>query len=74
MADGKCKLRPHLILDMVGLLLPDPAGTAVPSVSPTIALAVRRLGVRGHRCSRVVRGGALGKYDFVLHVRGRCDL
>ena len=61
----------NLILDMVGLLLPAPAVTAVPGVSSAVALAVRRLGVRCHRRRRIVRGGALGKYKE--DVSGGCD-
>ena len=53
-------MKAHLILDVVGLLLPDPA---VHGVSPAVALAVRRLGVRRHG---VVRGGILGKYKDML--------
>ena len=54
-------LKPYLILDMVGLLLPDPA---VPGVRPAVALAVCRFRVRRHRRRGVVGGWILQRYDL----------
>ena len=54
-------LKLYLILDLVGLLLPD---SAVPGVRPAVALAVCRFRVRRHRRRGVVGGWILQRCDL----------